>query len=83
MYTHFKEHLQAELRAIEEAGLYKRERIITTPQGAVIKTTEGKEVLNFCANNYLGLSSHPMVLEASKRAIDTHGFGMSSVLFIS
>jgi glycine C-acetyltransferase len=83
MYTHFKEHLQAELRAIEEAGLYKRERIITTPQGAVIKTTEGKEVLNFCANNYLGLSSHPMVLEASKRAIETHGFGMSSVLFIS
>ncbi len=82
MYTHFKEHLQAELRAIEEAGLYKRERIITTPQGAVIKTTEGKEVLNFCANNYLGLSSHPMVLEASKRAIDTHGFGMSSVRFI-
>jgi glycine C-acetyltransferase len=82
MYTHFKEHFQAELRAIEEAGLYKRERIITTPQGAVIKTTEGKEVLNFCANNYLGLSSHPMVLEASKRAIDTHGFGMSSVRFI-
>jgi glycine C-acetyltransferase len=82
MYTHFKEHLQAELRGIEEAGLYKRERIITTPQGAVIKTTEGKEVLNFCANNYLGLSSHPMVLEASKRAIDTHGFGMSSVRFI-
>jgi glycine C-acetyltransferase len=82
MYTHFKEHLEAELRAIEEAGLYKRERIITTPQGAVIKTTEGKEVLNFCANNYLGLSSHPMVLEASKRAIDTHGFGMSSVRFI-
>jgi len=82
MYTHFKEYLEAELRAIEEAGLYKRERIITTPQGAVIKTTEGKEVLNFCANNYLGLSSHPMVLEASKRAIDTHGFGMSSVRFI-
>ena len=82
MYTHFKEHLQAELRAIEEAGLYKRERIITTPQGAVITTAEGKEVLNFCANNYLGLSSHPMVLEASKRAIDTHGFGMSSVRFI-
>ena len=82
MYTLFKEYLQAELRGIEEAGLYKRERIITTPQGAVIKTTEGKEVLNFCANNYLGLSSHPLVLEASKRAIDTHGFGMSSVRFI-
>jgi glycine C-acetyltransferase len=82
MYTLFKEYLQAELRGIEEAGLYKRERVITTPQGAVIKTTEGKEVLNFCANNYLGLSSHPLVLEASKRAIDTHGFGMSSVRFI-
>jgi glycine C-acetyltransferase len=62
--------------------LFKRERIITTPQGAVIRTTEGREVLNFCANNYLGLSSHPLVLEASKRAIDTHGFGMSSVRFI-
>jgi glycine C-acetyltransferase len=82
MYTRFQQHLQAELKAIEEAGLYKRERIITTPQGAVIKTSDGKEVLNFCANNYLGLSSHPLVLEASKRAIDTHGFGMSSVRFI-
>jgi len=82
MYTHFKEHLAAELKAIQEAGLYKRERIITTPQGAAIKTSEGKEVLNFCSNNYLGLSSHPAVLEAAKRAIDTHGFGMSSVRFI-
>ncbi len=82
MYTRFQEHLAAELKAIEEAGLYKRERIITTPQGAVIKTSDGKEVLNFCANNYLGLSSHPLVLEAAKRAIDTHGFGMSSVRFI-
>ncbi len=82
MYTSFKEHLTAELKAIQEAGLYKRERIITTPQGAVIKTSDGNEVLNFCANNYLGLSSHPAVLEASKRAIDTHGFGMSSVRFI-
>jgi glycine C-acetyltransferase len=82
MYTRFQQHLAAELKAIEEAGLYKRERIITTPQGAVIKTSDGKEVLNFCANNYLGLSSHPLVLEASKRAIDTHGFGMSSVRFI-
>jgi len=70
------------LKAIEEAGLYKRERIITTSQGAVIKTSDGNEVLNFCANNYLGLSSHPLVLEAAKRAIDTHGFGMSSVRFI-
>ncbi len=82
MYTRFQEHLAAELKSIEEAGLYKRERIITTPQGAVIKTDDGKEVLNFCANNYLGLSSHPMVLEAAKKAIDTHGFGMSSVRFI-
>jgi glycine C-acetyltransferase len=82
MYTRFQQHLAAELKTIEEAGLYKRERIITTPQGAVIKTSDGKEVLNFCANNYLGLSSHPLVLEASKRAIDTHGFGMSSVRFI-
>ena len=82
MYTRFQQHLATELKSIEEAGLYKRERIITTPQGAVIKTSDGKEVLNFCANNYLGLSSHPLVLEASKRAIDTHGFGMSSVRFI-
>jgi len=82
MYTRFQQHLAAELKAIEEAGLYKRERIITSPQGAAIKTSDGKEVLNFCANNYLGLSSHPLVLEASKRAIDTHGFGMSSVRFI-
>jgi len=82
MYTSFKEHLSKELSLIQEAGLYKRERIITTPQGAAIKTTDGKEVLNFCANNYLGLSSHPMVLQAAKDAIDTHGFGMSSVRFI-
>lgn len=82
MYTNFKEHLSKELAAIQEAGLYKRERIITTPQGAVIKTTDGKEVLNFCANNYLGLSSHPLVLQAAKDAVDSHGFGMSSVRFI-
>jgi glycine C-acetyltransferase len=68
--------------SIQEAGLFKRERIITTPQAAVIQTTDGKEVLNFCANNYLGLSSHPKVLEAAKATIDTHGFGMSSVRFI-
>jgi len=77
-----QEHLQNELNSIREAGLFKRERIITTPQAAVIKTTEGKEVLNFCSNNYLGLSSHPAVLEASKATIDSHGFGMSSVRFI-
>ncbi len=77
-----QEHLAKELAAIQEAGLFKRERIITTPQDAVIKTTEGHEVLNFCANNYLGLSSHPMVVQAAKDTIDSHGFGMSSVRFI-
>jgi glycine C-acetyltransferase len=82
MYGSFQNHLQAELKAIDEAGLYKRERIITTPQDAVIKLSDGSEVINFCANNYLGLSSHPRVTEAAKRAIDTHGFGMSSVRFI-
>ena len=82
MYGKMQEHLQNELTGIREAGLYKRERIITTPQAAVIKTTEGKEVLNFCSNNYLGLSSHPVVLEAAKSTIDSHGFGMSSVRFI-
>lgn len=82
MYSGFQKHLKEELKSIEEAGLYKRERIITTPQGAEISTTEGKTVLNFCANNYLGLSSHPLVTEAAKKAIDTHGFGMSSVRFI-
>jgi glycine C-acetyltransferase len=82
MYGKMQEHLQNELNGIREAGLFKRERIITTSQAAVIKTTEGKEVLNFCSNNYLGLSSHPVVLEAAKAAIDSHGFGMSSVRFI-
>jgi len=82
MYDTLKPELEKELAEIQEAGLFKRERIITTPQGAEIKTTEGKEVLNFCANNYLGLSSHPRVIEAAKQAIDSHGFGMSSVRFI-
>lgn len=81
MYKKLQPFLEQELRNIEEAGLFKRERIITTPQGADIKTN-GKEVINFCANNYLGLSSHPRVIEAAKRAIDTHGYGMSSVRFI-
>ena len=81
MYT-IKEKLSEALKAIEANGLYKRERIITTPQDAVIKLQDGKEVINFCANNYLGLSSHPRVVEAAKHAIDTHGFGMSSVRFI-
>ncbi|MFN4915062.1 MAG: glycine C-acetyltransferase [Sphingomonadales bacterium] len=82
MYGAFQQHLQAELKTIEENGLYKRERIIVTPQDAVIRLQDGKEVINFCANNYLGLSSHPRVVDAAKRAIDTHGFGMSSVRFI-
>ncbi|UII21764.1 glycine C-acetyltransferase [Fulvivirga ligni] len=82
MYDTLKAKLEKELESIKEAGLYKCERVITTPQGADIKTTEGKEVINFCANNYLGLSSHPKVLEAAKQSIDTHGFGMSSVRFI-
>lgn len=82
MYGTFQEYLQRELQSIEDAGLFKRERIITSPQGAEITTSDGRQVLNFCANNYLGLSSHPLVVEAAKKAIDTHGFGMSSVRFI-
>src|SRR6267154_3235056 len=82
MYKKLKPFLEKELNSIREAGLYKKERIITTPQAADIKTTDGKEVINFCANNYLGLSSHPRVIAAAKKAIDTHGFGMSSVRFI-
>lgn len=78
----FYEDLSKELDNIKNAGLYKTERIITTPQSAVIRTKEGNEVLNFCANNYLGLSSHPEVIQAAKDAIDSHGFGMSSVRFI-
>ena len=81
MYS-IQQRLQKDLEEINAAGLYKTERVITTPQGADIKTTAGKEVINFCANNYLGLSSHPKVIEASKKAIDTHGYGMSSVRFI-
>lgn len=82
MYGKIQQHLQAELQDIENSGLFKRERIITTPQGAVIRVSTGEEVLNFCSNNYLGLSSHPRVVEAAKAAIDSHGFGMSSVRFI-
>ncbi|MFZ6011050.1 MAG: glycine C-acetyltransferase [Bacteroidota bacterium] len=82
MYKKLEPVLKKELESIREAGLFKKERIITTPQGADIRTSEGKEVINFCANNYLGLSSHPRVIEAAKKAIDTHGFGMSSVRFI-
>jgi glycine C-acetyltransferase len=82
MYKKLKPVLENELASIKEAGLFKKERIIISPQGADIKIDGGKEVINFCANNYLGLSSHPRVIEAAKRAIDTHGFGMSSVRFI-
>jgi glycine C-acetyltransferase len=82
MYGKLQQHLQNELKAIDEAGLYKRERVITSPQGAEITLNTGHTVLNFCANNYLGLSSHPRVVNAAKQALDTHGFGMSSVRFI-
>ena len=82
MYGGLKDHLTTQLEEITDAGLFKRERIITTPQDAVIKTTKGEEVLNFCANNYLGLSSHPRVLAAAQKTLETHGFGMSSVRFI-
>lgn len=82
MYNTLQPVLQKELEAIKEAGLYKQERVIVTPQGADIKVSTGQEVVNFCANNYLGLSSHPKVIEAAKKAIDTHGYGMSSVRFI-
>jgi len=83
MYGSFKDHLQSELSAIEESGLLKRERIITSEQGPEIMV-EGREkpVLNFCANNYLGLSSHPRVIQSAKDFLDSHGYGMSSVRFI-
>lgn len=82
MYKTLQPVLQKELEEIEKAGLYKRERIIITPQGADIKIQGGQEVINFCANNYLGLASHPRVIKAAKKALDTHGFGMASVRFI-
>ncbi|MVN92191.1 glycine C-acetyltransferase [Mucilaginibacter aquatilis] len=82
MYNTLKPVLEQELAEIEKAGLYKKERIITSPQAADIKVLGGQEVINFCANNYLGLSSHPKVIEAAKKAIDDHGYGLSSVRFI-
>ena len=82
MYGKVKEYLSEELKQIEADGLFKKERVIASKQDALIKLSNGKEVLNFCSNNYLGLSSHPKVVEAAKSALDTHGFGMSSVRFI-
>lgn len=82
MYGKIKEHLQNEIQEIKDNGLFKKERIITSPQGAEIKISTGETVINFCANNYLGLSSHPAVIQAAKDTMDTHGFGMSSVRFI-
>lgn len=82
MYGKLKDFLSNELEQIKSAGLFKKERIIVSPQGADIKLNDGKEVINFCANNYLGLSSHPRVIEAAKKSLDNHGFGMSSVRFI-
>lgn len=82
MYGKIQQHLQTELADIEQAGLFKKERIITSSQGAEIQINTGETVLNFCANNYLGLSAHPEVIQAAKDTMDTHGFGMSSVRFI-
>lgn len=82
MYGKLKEHLQNELQSIREAGLYKNERLIVSPQDAVIRLASGQEVLNFCANNYLGLSNHPDLIQAACDALKTHGYGMSSVRFI-
>ena len=82
MYGKIQQHLSTELTSIEENGLLKRERIITTPQGANVHVSTGEDVVIMCANNYLGLSSHPEVIQAAKVALDTHGFGMSSVRFI-
>ncbi len=78
----FNHHIQAELDGIRAAGLFKSERIIATPQGALVKLADGRELINLCANNYLGLSSHPKVIEAAHEALRTHGYGMSSVRFI-
>ena len=82
MYTPLKLKLEKEIQEITDAGLYKKERIISSPQSALIRLEDGREVINFCANNYLGLSSHPDILSAAKQTIDTHGFGLSSVRFI-
>lgn len=82
MYGKIKEHLKNELQSIKDAGLYKNERVIVSPQDAVIRLSSGQEVLNFCANNYLGLSNHPELIQAASEALHSHGYGMSSVRFI-
>src|SRR5665647_3821086 len=82
MYTNYKSHLDSLLNEIKEAGLYKNERIIVSPQGAEIELNTGQKVLNFCANNYLGLSNNESLIEAAKSSLDDHGYGMSSVRFI-
>jgi glycine C-acetyltransferase len=82
MFTEFQKHLQSEIQSIKDAGLYKDERVIVTPQSAAIKTSDGSDVLNFCANNYLGLSNNPTLIAAAKKAMDERGYGMSSVRFI-
>ena len=82
MYNNFQAHLQKELTDIENAGLYKHERIIVSPQSGEITLQNGKKVLNFCANNFLGLANNPKLIAAAKEALDTHGYGMASVRFI-
>jgi glycine C-acetyltransferase len=82
MYTDYKKHLDTVINEIKEAGLYKNERIIVSPQGAEIELNTGQKVLNFCANNYLGLSNNTSLIEAAKTSLDDHGYGMSSVRFI-
>ena len=82
MYGKIQEHFSNEIKEIKDNSLFKKERIITSPQGAVIKISSGEEVINFCSNNYLGLSDNPEVIQAAKDAMDSHGFGMSSVRFI-
>ena len=82
MYGKIQEHFSNEIKEIKDNGLFKKERIITSPQGAVIKISSGEEVINFCANNYLGLASHPRINRAAKEAIDSHGFGTASVRLI-
>ena len=82
MYKAFQNHLKIQLKEISEAGLYKNERVIVSPQSAEIELNTGQKVLNFCANNYLGLSNDPSLIEAAKKSLDDHGYGMSSVRFI-